>query len=103
MNKVLAYSLLLVAGLVGSQLIPTWLGDAWPAVAVVIRLATMAALAFIMIHVGYEFDVDRSRPRALAFDYGVAATAAAFPWIWSIYRLRQEAATQRRGERSRHE
>ncbi len=82
MNKVLAYSLLLVAGLVGSQLVPTWLGAAWPAVAVVIRLATMAALAFIMIHVGYEFDIDRSRPRALAFDYGVAATAAAFPWIF---------------------
>jgi hypothetical protein len=30
MNKVLAYSLLLVAGLVGSQLVPAWLGELWP-------------------------------------------------------------------------
>jgi hypothetical protein len=42
----------------------------------------MVALAFIMIHVGYEFEIDRSRPRVLAYDYGVAATAAAFPWIF---------------------
>jgi Kef-type K+ transport system membrane component KefB len=86
MNRVLVYSLLLVAGLIGSQLVPPLLGPAWAAVSVAVRLATMVALAFVMIHVGYEFEIDRSRPRALAVDYGVAATAAAFPWIFvSIY------------------
>jgi hypothetical protein len=34
-----------------------------------------------MIHVGYEFEIDRSRLRSYAVDYGVAATAAAVPWI----------------------
>lgn len=82
MNRVLIYSLLLVGGLVGSQLVPPLFGSAWSVTSVAIRLATMVALAFIMIHVGYEFEVDRSRPRALAVDYGVAATAAAFPWLF---------------------
>jgi Kef-type K+ transport system membrane component KefB len=86
MNRVLVYSLLLVAGLVGSQVIPPLLGDAWVAIGTGVRLSTMVALAFIMVHVGYEFEVDRSRPRALAVDYGVAATAAGFPWIFvSVY------------------
>ena len=82
MNRVLVYSVLLVLGLVGSQGVPLWFGELWPYASFVMRLATMTALAFIMIHVGYEFEIDRSRPRALALDYGVAATAAAFPWIF---------------------
>ncbi len=86
MNKVLTYSILLIAGLVGSQIVPPLLGDSWQAASLGLRLATMVGLAFIMIHVGYEFEVDRSRPGALAYDYGVAATAAAFPWIFvSLY------------------
>lgn len=86
MNRVLAYSLLLVGGLAGSQVVPSLFGEAWPTASLILRLATMVALAFIMIHVGHEFEVDRSRPRALAVDYGIAATAAAFPWIFvSVY------------------
>jgi Kef-type K+ transport system membrane component KefB len=42
----------------------------------------MTLLGFIMIHVGYEFEIDRGRWRSYAVDYGVAATAAAFPWIF---------------------
>jgi len=83
MNKVLAYSLLLLAGLIGSQVVPGWLGASWPSASLVIRLATMVALAFIMIHVGYEFEIDRSRPKEIALDYGIAATAAAFPWVFA--------------------
>ncbi|MEZ5318062.1 MAG: hypothetical protein R2752_11730 [Vicinamibacterales bacterium] len=81
MKKVALFSVLLVVGLAASQLVPL-LGAARPAVEVVVRLATMFCLAFIMIHVGYEFDLDRSRLRSYAVDYGVAATAAAFPWIF---------------------
>jgi len=86
MNRVLIYSLLLVGGLAGSQFVPALLGGLWPEASVAIRLATMTALSFIMIHVGYEFEIDRSRKKELAIDYGVAATAAGFPWIFvSVY------------------
>ncbi|MBN1655707.1 MAG: sodium:proton antiporter [Deltaproteobacteria bacterium] len=82
MNKVLIYSLLLIVGLLGSQFLPHWFDALWDSASLILRLATMTALAFIMIHVGYEFEIDRSRPKDLAVDYGVAATAAAFPWIF---------------------
>jgi hypothetical protein len=75
MFKVLVYSGLLIAGLVGSQFLDTASSPA-------IKLATMATLAFIMIHVGYEFDLDKRRPRQYGWDYVVAATAAAFPWLF---------------------
>ncbi len=77
MRKVLLYSLLLVAGLLASQLLPGIEAIHWP-----IRILTMVALAFIMIHVGYEFEIDKSRPRQYLWDYIVAGTAAAFPWIF---------------------
>lgn len=75
MRKVAVFSVLLVAGLAISQL-----ADGLPST--VIRLATTVCLAFIMIHVGYEFDIDKSRPRTYAWDYFVVFTAAAFPWVF---------------------
>jgi Kef-type K+ transport system membrane component KefB len=77
-HKVLAYSFLLVIGLVASQFI----GNAPHAVKTIITLATMVALSFIMIHVGYEFEIDRSKSRQFLWDYVVAGTAAAFPWVF---------------------
>ncbi len=77
MRKVLIYSLLLIAGLIASQFLPQR-----EAVLLPIRILTMIALAFIMIHVGYEFEIDKSRPRQYAWDYIVAGTAAAFPWVF---------------------
>lgn len=79
MRKVLIYSILLILGLVGSQ---TFATNAPPAVHRAIALATMFALSFIMIHVGYEFEMDKSRPRSYAWDYLVASSAAALPWIF---------------------
>ncbi|HQF88597.1 MAG TPA: sodium:proton antiporter [Acidobacteriota bacterium] len=81
MKKITLFSTLLVAGLVGSQLLPAWLGSAYAAVAEAVRFLTMFGLAFIMIHVGYEFELDQSQVRSLGKDYGVAMTTAAFPWI----------------------
>jgi Kef-type K+ transport system membrane component KefB len=75
MRKVLLFSLLLVAGLVVSQ----FLGGRG---ATLITWLTLIGLSFIMIHVGYEFDMDKSRPRQYVWDYLVAGTAAAFPWIF---------------------
>ncbi len=81
MRRVLLFSILLILGLAGSQLLPSALGAAFPALATAIRVLTMLALAFIMIHVGYEFEIDRTRLRSYAVDYGVAGTAAALPWL----------------------
>jgi len=83
MRKVLVYSILLVLGLAASQWLPSVAGATWGDAATAVRLLTMWALSFIMIHVGYEFEIDRSRPRSYAVDYGVAMTAAAFPWIFA--------------------
>ena len=82
MKRVLLFSVLLGGGLVGSQLLPAVPGGADPIVGTSIRIATMLCLAYIMIHVGWEFELDRARARSLAADYGIAATAAAFPWIF---------------------
>lgn len=75
MKKILLYSLLLLLGLVGSQLL-AGTGKAW------INIGTMFCLSFIMIHVGYEFEMDKSKPKQYAWDYIVAGTAAAFPWLF---------------------
>ncbi|WP_202797527.1 sodium:proton antiporter [Chthoniobacter flavus] len=42
----------------------------------------MAGLAFIMIHVGYEFDIDQSNLKQYGWDYFVAFTTASFPWVF---------------------
>ena len=81
MKKVLLFSVLLVLGLAASQFLSA-LGTAEDASREVVRLMTMLLLGFIMIHVGYEFEIDRRRLGKYAVDYGVAATAAAFPWIF---------------------
>jgi hypothetical protein len=86
MGKVALFSALLIAGLLGSQLLPGFAVDPVPALQEIVRLLTMLCLGFIMIHVGYEFEIDRANIGAYAVDYGVAATAAAFPWIFcAIY------------------
>lgn len=81
MKKIAWFSALLVLGLVGSQLLPH-LGGAEQPAREGVKLVTMLCLSFIMIRVGYEFEIDRSRLRSYAVDYGVAATAAAFPWLF---------------------
>jgi hypothetical protein len=82
MRRVILYSILLFAGLGLSQALPVLLGDAHDAAAVPIRTLTMVGLAFIMIHVGFEFHIDKSRLGTYGWDYVVAFTAASFPWIF---------------------
>jgi len=81
MKKVWVFSGLLVLGMVLSQFLPYLPGGRTHAVQEVIGFLTMVGLAFIMIHVGYEFDLDKGNLRALGWDYVVAMTAATFPWI----------------------
>ena len=86
MLKVFYFSLLLVVGLLGSQVLPTIMGTAYFVVGDIIRMLTMAGLSFIMIRVGYEFDIDKSNLKQYGWDYLVAFSAASFPWIFvTIY------------------
>ena len=81
MKKILLFSILLIIGLGLSQyagMLGAW--QAWFNESV--QALTMLCLSFIMIHVGYEFNIDRKNLKKYAIDYGVAATAAAFPWIF---------------------
>lgn len=80
MGKVIAYSVLLVLGMVLSQLLPGMVSNPG-ALEHVVQLLTFTALAFIMIHVGYEFDIDKRRKAQYATDFGIAMTAASFPWL----------------------
>jgi hypothetical protein len=80
-KKVIIYSVLLVAGLALSQGLPSLLGEAHDAIATAIRVLTMTGLAFIMVHVGFEFHINKSNLRQYGWDYVVAFTAASFPWI----------------------
>jgi hypothetical protein len=81
MRKVFLFSILLFLGLVGSQWLPGIVGSAYATVGDTIRVLTMIGLSFIMIRVGYEFDIDKSDLGQYGWDYLVAFTAASFPWI----------------------
>ncbi len=81
MRAIVVYSVLLILGLIGSQVLPGFLSG-YEAARPAIQLLTMFCLSFIMIHVGYEFEVDKKNPRKYGWDYVVAATAAGFPWIF---------------------
>lgn len=76
MQQVFIYSGLLIAGMLGSQILD--LGS----VRGFLTILTMVCLAYIMIEVGLEFTVDKKRLKSYGIDYLVAATAAAFPWIF---------------------
>lgn len=81
MRKVMLYSVLLLLGLVGSQWLPGVVGPGYAGLGDVFRVLTMVGLSFIMIRVGFEFDIDKSNIKSYGWDYVVAFTAASFPWI----------------------
>jgi Kef-type K+ transport system membrane component KefB len=82
MGQVLLFSTLLLLGLIGSQSLSAVVGPAYSAVADGVRILTMVGLSFIMVRVGYEFDVDKSDLGQYAWDYVVAFTAASLPWVF---------------------
>eukprot|EP00746_Dinoflagellata_sp_MGD_P136631 gnl/MRDRNA2_/MRDRNA2_70529_c0_seq1.p1 gnl/MRDRNA2_/MRDRNA2_70529_c0~~gnl/MRDRNA2_/MRDRNA2_70529_c0_seq1.p1 ORF type:complete len:722 (+),score=92.67 gnl/MRDRNA2_/MRDRNA2_70529_c0_seq1:162-2168(+) len=57
----------------------------------VVSTLSLLCLAFIMINVGYEFNLDKANLRQYGTDTLVACTAAGFPWIfvacWFIWAL----------------
>ncbi len=85
MKTVAIYSGLLFVGLLASQVLPGMLGENYAVIGTLIRVLTMTGLAFIMIHVGFEFHIDKSNLKQYGWDYIVAVTAASFPWIFVAF------------------
>jgi len=77
----------LFIGLIGSQLIAEWMDiETYATWKTGVKLVTMFCVSYIMIHVGFEFDIDKTKLRGYATEYFVAMTAAGFPWIFvAIY------------------
>lgn len=85
MKKVYILSALLLTGLVLSQTLPLVFGF-YEDVSHIVKVGTMICLAFIMIHVGYEFEIEKNNLKQYGKDYLIAFTAATFPWIFvAIY------------------
>jgi len=82
MKKVILFSLFLVLGLVTSQFLPGFAGDHYSLVKTCSDTLLFVCLAFIMINVGREFEVDKTRWRSYTQDYFIAMATAAFPWIF---------------------
>lgn len=82
MRKVLSFSVFLVAGLVLSQSLPALVGaEGIGAVRTVANILLYVCLGFIMINVGREFEVDKSRWKSYTQDYFIAMATAAMPWF----------------------
>ena len=85
MKKVLILSILLLIGLALSQTLPL-ITDNYSSLSHIITLGTIICLAFIMIHVGYEFEIRKDKIREYGYDYLIAFSAATLPWIFvTIY------------------
>ncbi len=81
MRKVLSFSLFLMLGLVASQFLPGFFGPGYGTFKVATDTLLYVCLAFIMINVGREFEVDKSRWRSYTADYFIAMATAALPWL----------------------
>ena len=68
-------------GLVASQLLPGVFGDKYGTFKLVSDTLLYICLAFIMINVGREFEIDKSRWKSYAGDYFIAMATAALPWL----------------------
>lgn len=76
MLKVIGYSFLLICGMALSLL-----ANLTP-YSLVLNTITMICLSYIMIEVGLEFFINKKKLGSYGKDYLVAATTAAFPWIF---------------------
>ena len=73
---------MLMVGLVLSQILPMLMGESYAELKHMVEVALGVCLAFIMINVGREFEIDKSNVRVYVKDYLVAMLAAALPWIF---------------------
>ena len=82
MKKILLFSFFLVFGLVVSQFLPGMVGENYSMVKTISNTLLYVCLAFIMINVGREFEMDKTRWKSYTEDYFIAMATAAFPWIF---------------------
>lgn len=82
MKKILLFSFFLVIGLVVSQFLPSLVGENYSLVKTVSNSLLYVCLAFIMINVGREFEMDKTHWKSYTEDYLIAMATAAFPWIF---------------------
>ena len=77
---------MLMVGLVLSQILPLFMGESYGELKHMVEVTLGICLAFIMINVGREFEIDKSNAKIDVKDYLVAMLAAALPWIFiAIY------------------
>lgn len=81
MKKVFLFSLFLLFGLFLSQVLPPVFGDTYSVLEKISKNLMFICLAFIMINVGREFELDKNKWRSYAQDYFIAMATAAVPWI----------------------
>lgn len=84
MKKVLILSILLLTGLFLSQALPAVV-DNYSNFSIFIKMCTIICLAFIMIHVGYEFEIRKDKIKEYGYDYLIAFSAATLPWIFVTF------------------
>lgn len=76
MYKIFIYSLLLIVGIIASQ--TAYLTDYQN----LLHFFTITLLAYIMIEVGIEFDLNKKNLKGYGKDYLIAMAAATFPWLF---------------------
>lgn len=81
MKKVLSFSVFLILGLIASQILPSVVGENYSLFKGISNTLLYICLGFIMINVGREFEMDKSRWKSYAEDYFIAMATAAVPWI----------------------
>eukprot|EP01065_Artemidia_motanka_P046655 TRINITY_DN711_c0_g1_i1.p1 TRINITY_DN711_c0_g1~~TRINITY_DN711_c0_g1_i1.p1 ORF type:complete len:619 (+),score=123.91 TRINITY_DN711_c0_g1_i1:80-1858(+) len=74
--KIILFTTNLLVGLAGSQTLPES-----HVYSEIVGLSTMFCLSFIMIGVGYEFEIDKSQMKEYQKDFAVAMSAAMVPWL----------------------
>lgn len=83
MKKVISFSLFLILGLIASQILPFQLGaENYSHMKEYFTNPLLyTCLAFIMINVGREFEINKKEWRSYSTDYFIAMATAALPWI----------------------
>ena len=69
MRKVLSFSAFLMMGLLVSQILPGAVGEGYTTIKSVSDVLLYICLSFIMINVGREFVMDKTRWKSYAEDY----------------------------------
>ena len=82
MKKIVLFSLFLLLGLVGSQTLPSLLGaEHFAHLKHFFDGMLYVCLAYIMINVGREFELEKTKWKSYTADYFIAMATAAVPWL----------------------